>query len=82
MDLCLRYGKVTLGIEIKVQRDDGRDQLKRGLEQIDGYLARLSLDSGWLVIFDRRKTVLPIAQRLRSEVHQTDEGRSINVIYA
>jgi hypothetical protein len=82
MDLCLRYGKVTLGIEIKVQRDDGRDQLKRGLAQIDGYLARLSLDSGWLVIFDRRKTVLPIEQRLRSEVHQTEAGRSINVIYA
>jgi hypothetical protein len=81
MDLCLRYGGVVLGIEIKVQRDDGRDQLARGLAQIDGYLARLGLDFGWLVIFDRRKSVLPIEERLRSAVHQTDEGRVITVIY-
>jgi hypothetical protein len=82
MDLCLRYGQVTLGIEIKVQRDDGRNQLTRGLAQIDGYLARLGLDSGWLVIFDRRKAVLPIEARLRSEVHRTEAGRSIDVIFA
>jgi hypothetical protein len=81
MDLCLRYGSVTLGIEIKVQRDDGRDQLKRGLEQIDGYLARLGLTTGWLVIFDRRQQVLPIAERLRSDLHQTEAGREIMVIY-
>jgi hypothetical protein len=81
MDLCLRYGAVVLGIEIKVQRDDGRDQLVRGLAQIDGYLARLRLDFGWLVIFDRRRQVLPIEERLRSESHQTDAGRSVTVIY-
>jgi hypothetical protein len=81
MDLCLRYGAVVLGIEIKVQRDDGRNQLTLGLMQIDGYLARLGLDFGWLVIFDRRKTALPIASRLRSERHQTDLGRTIEVIY-
>jgi hypothetical protein len=82
MDLCLRYGAVILGIEIKVQRDDGRDQLARGLSQIEGYLSRLGLDSGWLVIFDRRKVVLPIEERLRSELHHTEMGRSITVIYA
>jgi type II secretory pathway predicted ATPase ExeA len=81
MDLCLRYGQVVLGIEIKVQRDDGRNQLTQGLIQIDGYLARLGLDFGWLVIFDRRKGALPIATRLRCEPHQTDLGRTIEVIY-
>jgi hypothetical protein len=35
MDLCLRYGSVTLGIELKVQRDDRKNQVQRGLEQID-----------------------------------------------
>jgi hypothetical protein len=30
MDLCLRYGAVTLGIELKVQRDDRRNQLTLG----------------------------------------------------
>ena len=82
MDLCLRYGAVTLGIEIKVQRDDRRNQLVRGLEQIDRYLARLGLDSGWLVIFDRRREVLPIEERLRSELHLTEHDRQITVIYA
>jgi hypothetical protein len=82
MDLCLRYGSVTLGIEIKVQRDDRRNQLVRGLEQIEGYLARLGLDFGWLVIFDRRRQVLPIEERLRSEIHSTAQGRQITVIYA
>jgi hypothetical protein len=81
MDLCLRYGAVILGIEVKVQRDDGRNQLTLGLAQIDGYLARLGLDFGWLVICDRRKTALPIASRLRAERHQTDLGRTIEVIY-
>jgi hypothetical protein len=81
MDLCLRYGPVVLGIEVKVQRDDGRDQLKLGLIQIDKYLARLQLDSGWLVIFDRRQAALPIAARLRSEAHQTASGKTIEVIY-
>ncbi|MFM2432864.1 MAG: hypothetical protein RLZZ511_4078 [Cyanobacteriota bacterium] len=82
MDLCLRYGAVILGIEIKVQRDDGRDQLARGLAQIDGYLARLGLDFGWLVIFDRRKDISRIEVRLRAAVHQTESGREITVIYA
>nr|WP_199307124.1 ATP-binding protein [Alkalinema sp. FACHB-956] len=82
MDLCLRYGAVVLGIEIKVQRDDGRDQLARGLTQIEGYLARLGLEFGWLVIFDRRKEVLPIEQRLRSEEQRTESGRVITVIHA
>ncbi|MGB8699045.1 MAG: hypothetical protein WCD18_06480 [Thermosynechococcaceae cyanobacterium] len=41
MDLCLRYGAVTLGIELKVWRTKQADPLSKGLEQLDGYLARL-----------------------------------------
>ena len=82
MDLCLQYGAVTLGIEIKVQRDDRRNQLIRGLEQIDGYLARLGLGAGWLVIFDRRANILPIEEHLRSELHHSEQGREITVIFA
>jgi hypothetical protein len=82
MDLYLRYKTVVLGIEIKVQRDDGRDQLKRGLVQIDHYLARIKLDFGWLVIFDRRDSSGPIEERMRVENHQTISGRTIEVIYA
>jgi hypothetical protein len=69
-DLCLRYGSVILWIEVKVQRDDGRNQLTLGLMQIDGFLARLGLDFGWLVICDRRNMALPIGDRIRSEQHE------------
>ena len=82
MDLCLRYGQVTLGIELKVQRDDRKNQLQRGLTQLDGYLARLGLDTGWLVIFDRRKDSPAIEDRLRTERHSTEQGRQITVIFA
>jgi type II secretory pathway predicted ATPase ExeA len=81
MDLCLRYGTVTLGIELKVQRDRGPDQLQAGLEQIEGYLERLNLHTGWLVIFDRRAEALPIADRLKTEGHQTLKGLNITVIF-
>ncbi len=63
MDLCLRYGAVTLGIELKVWRDGRPDPLTEGLIQLDGYLAGLGQDQGWLVIFDRRAGQAPIRER-------------------
>ncbi len=81
MDLCLRYGEVTLGIELKVQRDKGPNQLEAGLEQIEGYLERLNLSTGWLVIFDRRTDAKPIAERLCTEIHNTPKGLGVTVIY-
>jgi hypothetical protein len=81
MDLCLRYGQTTLAIELKVQRDRGPNQVKSGLEQIEGYLERLNLTSGWLVIFDRRKKAKPIAHRLKTELKMTPKGLPITVIY-
>ena len=35
MDLCLRYGRVTLGMELKVWRDGAPDPLAQGLGQLD-----------------------------------------------
>lgn len=80
MDLCLRYGAVTLGIELKVWRDDESDPLTEGLEQLDEYLGGLGLDSGWLVIFDQRSGQPPISQRTRTETHTSPQGRHIVVI--
>ena len=34
------------------------DPLEEGLEQLDGYLERLGLDSGTLLIFDRRPSAV------------------------
>jgi hypothetical protein len=82
MDLCLRYGQVTLGIELKVWRPKKADPLSKGLEQLDGYLARLGQDSGWLVIFDRRENAPELEERLKTEIHTTQMGRSVTVIRA
>jgi len=82
MDLCLRYGAVTLGIELKVWRDGEADPLAEGLEQLDGYLGGLGLESGWLVIFDRRAGQPPIRERTSSSEMQNPQGRRITVIRA
>jgi type II secretory pathway predicted ATPase ExeA len=80
MDLCLRYGTTTLGIELKVWRDQKSDPKIAGLEQLDSYLARLGLDGGWLVIFDRRTNAAPIEERLITEQSTTTRGRQITIV--
>ena len=80
MDLCLRYGDVTLGIELKVWRQNRLDPLKIGLDQLDKYLAGLGRDSGWLVIFDQRQDSPPIAERTTTQQAETAHGRQITVI--
>jgi hypothetical protein len=82
MDLYLRYGKIRLGIELKVWRDKKKDPFDQGLEQLDSYLARLGEDLGWLVIFDRRSNALPLEERLTTEVTTTENGRSVTVVRA
>jgi hypothetical protein len=89
MDLCLRYGEITLGIELKVWRTRKVDPISKGLEQLDGYLARLGQDSGWLVIFvaeggrsHRRDNALEIEERLKTEIQVSPMGRTITVIRA
>ena len=82
MDLCLRYGNVTLGIELKAWRDKKRDPLEDGLEQLDSYLARLGVNFGWLIIFDRRQKALPIEERLTTQVTTTKNGCSVIVVRA
>jgi hypothetical protein len=82
MDLCLRHGPDTLALELKVWRDGERDPLEEGLAQLDGYLAGLGLDSGWLVIFDRRGGQSPIAERTHATSATTPTGRRVTVVRA
>ena len=82
MDICLRYGEVTLGMELKVWRQGEKDPVEQGLVQINGYLAGLNLASGWLVIFDQRIGIPPIAERTSVEVMKTAGDRTIQVIRA
>jgi hypothetical protein len=82
MDLCIRYGNVTLAIELKVWRNKEPDPLSEGMEQIEGYLQGLSLDSGWLVIFDRRSNQPRIRERTYTESARTESGKAITVVRA
>jgi hypothetical protein len=82
MDICLRYGPVTLAIELKVWREGRSDPLKAGLEQLDRYLAGLGLESGWLVIFDQRLESAPISERTTVEQVKTLSDRPIALIRA
>ncbi len=80
MDLCLRYGAVTLGMELKVWREGRPDPLQAGLEQLDSYLAGLGLETGWLIIFDQRPGLTPISERTTTELVKTAGNRGIVLI--
>jgi len=80
MDLCLRYGEVVLGMELKVWREGKADPVEAGLAQLDRYLSGLGLDSGWLVIFDRRGGLPSVAERTSVEKAHTPSLRTVQVI--
>ncbi|WP_323379133.1 ATP-binding protein [Pyxidicoccus xibeiensis] len=82
MDLCLRYGPDTLAMELKVWRDGEKDPVDEGLAQLDKYLSGLGLDSGWLVVFDRRTGQPPISERTLATRAQTPSGRQVTVLRA
>jgi hypothetical protein len=80
MDLCLRYGQGILGMELKVWREGKPDPLSEGLKQLDKYLSGLNLETGWLVIFDRRPNLPPLSDRTSTEQAISPVGRTITVI--
>ena len=80
MDLLVRHGPDRMAMEWKVWRDGERDPLGDGLTQLDRYLAGLGLDTGWLVIFDRRRDLPPIAERTTMAPATTAGGRSVTVL--
>jgi len=86
MDLLVEYGpparRDRLAMELKVWRPSEADPREDGLAPLDGYLAGLGLDTGWLVIFDRRPGQPPLAQRTRSEAATTPSGRAVTVVRA
>ena len=64
-------------------KDEGRVPLA-GIpyHQLDRYLDGLDLDTGWLVVFDRRSGQPRIAQRTAAEPATSPRGRRITVIRA
>jgi len=69
-------------LELKVWREGKRDPLGEGLTQLDGYLDRLGLDTGALVLFDRRPQAAPVAERTAFTQATSPTGRTITVLRA
>ncbi|MEV6029573.1 hypothetical protein AB0L65_00400 [Nonomuraea sp. NPDC052116] len=67
-------------MELKVWRAGADDPLPDGLAQLDRYLDQLSLDTGVLVVFDRRPQAPPWKERGAFEQATTPSGRQIPVL--
>jgi AAA-like domain len=84
LDLCIRWpcpgGVERFAVELKVWRDGRPDPLAQGLQQLAGYLKRLNLQEGTLVIFDHRQTALPLPDRCDEEAAREVEGRRVGVL--
>jgi hypothetical protein len=83
IDLCVRWphsgGVQRWAVELKVWRDRRPDPLPEGLEQLNGYLERLGLTEGTMILFDDRSQALPLAERCtRSAIDY--QGRRIAVL--
>ncbi len=89
IDLLIRWPYVSpdgtrawqrTAFELKVRAGSAPDPLAKGLAQLDAYLDRLGLDTGILVLFDRRPDAPPIATRTRLEEATSPTGRPITVL--
>ena len=66
-------------LELKVRATGQPDPLAKGLVQLDGYLAGLGLDTGVLVIFDRRADAPPLQERVSFGEAETGSGRAVEI---
>ena len=70
IDLCLRWpfpgGIERFAIELKVRRTATSVEAQ-GLVQLEGYLERLGLQEGTLIVFDARPDAPPLPERGRDE---------------
>jgi hypothetical protein len=69
-------------VEIKVRRARTGDPLKDGLAQLDGYLARLGLETGTLLIFDRRPAAVEQPPDPGFTIEHTPTGRTVTLLRA
>jgi hypothetical protein len=69
-------------IELKVHHPGRADPLPDGLAQLDGYLDRLGLDTGTLIVFDRRPSAPPLPERTDLSTIGTPAGRSVTLLRA
>lgn len=76
LDLCIDFSGERFAFELKLS---SAKALERGKKQLADYLDRLSLDSGWLVIFNRGEVTDWDAVGRRE--HIEEENKKIEVIW-
>ncbi|NJL28370.1 MAG: ATP-binding protein [Thermoanaerobaculia bacterium] len=85
VDLCVRWplgsGEMQrFAVELEVWRDGHRaDPVADGLDQLAGYLERLGLEEGALIVFDNRKSAPPLPERV-SEREIEHAGRRMTLL--
>jgi hypothetical protein len=75
MDLLIEYGADRFAIELKLISKGARE---KGIEQLHGYLTRMDLNQGYLVLFDRSNA--SAAQIGKREIEQF-QGKTIHILY-
>ena len=83
IDLCIRWPLASnrsqrFAIELKVWRKGAADPREVGIDQLCGYLTRLDLESGTLIIFDQRNSSIAALETGRPETVEKD-GRRIDL---
>jgi hypothetical protein len=69
-------------VELKVWDSHKADPLAQGLAQLDRYLDHLRLDTGTLIIFDRRPDAAPVTERTTITKVDSPAGRTITLLRA
>jgi hypothetical protein len=69
-------------VELKVRRQHQANPVKEGLAQLDEYLSRLGLDTGTLLIFDRRPTSARKQPNPELTRTRTPAGREVTLLSA
>ena len=83
MDLLVSWphgeGVDRFAIELKTRRGGDSDPLEKGLDQLAGYLLRLGLEQGTLILFDQRRNAPPLPERI-SRQHVEQSGKRIQIL--
>jgi hypothetical protein len=78
LDICLIYENRKYPVELKIRYGD--KYVEKGLNQIAGYMDIFGCDEGWMVVFDRRKTV-----KWEDKLYlkkETVDGKTITIVGA
>jgi type II secretory pathway predicted ATPase ExeA len=78
LDLMMIYGGKKYPIELKIRY--GKKYVDKGLNQTAGYMDLHCCDEGWMVIFDRRKTI-----KWKDKLYmkkETVDGKTVTIVGA